>query len=688
MANRYWVGGTGTWDATATGKWSTTSGGSPGAAVPTAADDVYFDAASGAATITLSGARVCRSLNTTGFTGTFTGTSTLTIGTSTTNGTNALTVGASTTWSHTGTITFVSTNATQLDITTNGKTLSAFTFNGVGGSWRLVGASTLTGLITLTNGSLDINGVNLTCSGIASNSTNTRSLTLGAATLTLTGASPINFGNGTNLTFSGAAATINATATTTNFSGGGKAYGDVTFSGSAATSITGVNTFNVLTKAGGSQISFTGNQTVDTAVFTGESTVNRLFVRSANFGTSCTITSTNAWSSCANVDFQDIAAAGSGDADISAITGYSGDAGGNSGFTFTTPALQTLLYSAAGNWSSLPWSDRMPLPQDDWEITTAFSVSGQTITVDVPRIGRNGTWAGSSGSVTWNVSGATTIYGSLALRSGMTMSGSETITFNARSGSYTLTSANTVWTTGLTFFGIDADWSLSDDLFTIRPIVLSSGYNGVDSWTTNDHDVTCRTFTVGLGSAVNAGSSTFTLTETGSTTVWTVDSDPSTHFNAGTSNIVIGSVSANIRLFNGGSKTYHALTYTVPGSSGILFVLNGGSTFAITNFYDNAGGRNIGLADTITILTAAGMNWRGTPGNLTNVTSPNPGIPAYVNVPSGTVNLNYLSLQDIAASGSTPFYAGNNSVDNGGNLGWEFSNRPNTGGAGMLSMFG
>lgn len=45
MATRYWVGGAGNWSSTA--KWSTTSGGTSGASVPTSADDVIFDANSG-----------------------------------------------------------------------------------------------------------------------------------------------------------------------------------------------------------------------------------------------------------------------------------------------------------------------------------------------------------------------------------------------------------------------------------------------------------------------------------------------------------------------------------------------------------------------------------------------------------------------------------------------------------------
>ena len=75
MANRYWVGGTANWDATAGTKWATTSGGAGGAAVPTSADDVFFDAASGAVTCTLTGGYFasCLSLTCTGFTGTLAG---------------------------------------------------------------------------------------------------------------------------------------------------------------------------------------------------------------------------------------------------------------------------------------------------------------------------------------------------------------------------------------------------------------------------------------------------------------------------------------------------------------------------------------------------------------------------------------------------------------------------------------
>jgi len=70
MAARYWVGGTATWDATAGLKWALTSGGVGGLRVPTSSDTVFFDANSGANTVTLGANADCSTLTMTGFTGT------------------------------------------------------------------------------------------------------------------------------------------------------------------------------------------------------------------------------------------------------------------------------------------------------------------------------------------------------------------------------------------------------------------------------------------------------------------------------------------------------------------------------------------------------------------------------------------------------------------------------------------
>jgi len=62
MADRYWVGGAGSWNSTT--KWSATSGGASGASVPTSADNAIFDAASGAApfTATVTDGATCANL--------------------------------------------------------------------------------------------------------------------------------------------------------------------------------------------------------------------------------------------------------------------------------------------------------------------------------------------------------------------------------------------------------------------------------------------------------------------------------------------------------------------------------------------------------------------------------------------------------------------------------------------------
>jgi hypothetical protein len=56
MASRFWVGGTGTWDASDTTHWAASSGGAGGQSVPGSGDTVTFDGSSGGGTVTLSSA--------------------------------------------------------------------------------------------------------------------------------------------------------------------------------------------------------------------------------------------------------------------------------------------------------------------------------------------------------------------------------------------------------------------------------------------------------------------------------------------------------------------------------------------------------------------------------------------------------------------------------------------------------
>jgi len=69
MANRYWVGGAGTWNSLNILNWSATSGGVGSATVPTSADTAIFDASSGGGAVLLGENVTCLAVNMTAFTG-------------------------------------------------------------------------------------------------------------------------------------------------------------------------------------------------------------------------------------------------------------------------------------------------------------------------------------------------------------------------------------------------------------------------------------------------------------------------------------------------------------------------------------------------------------------------------------------------------------------------------------------
>lgn len=191
MADRYWVGGTGNWDASTTTHWATASGAAGGASVPTAADRVFIDANSGTGTITVTATANCLDLSMVGYTGTFAGSS-------------ALNIAGSAEWK--GTVTFsglttYTATATGKTIKTNGITrASNVVFNGVGGGWTLLDAMTTTGTVTLTNGAFSDGGFSLTTANFLTGNANVRSLTKNASwTLTGTG-TVVDFGTVTNLT--------------------------------------------------------------------------------------------------------------------------------------------------------------------------------------------------------------------------------------------------------------------------------------------------------------------------------------------------------------------------------------------------------------------------------------------------------------------------------------------------------
>ena len=168
MAARFWVGGTGTWDAADTTHWAATSNGAGGSSVPGASDDVTFDGSSGGGTVTVNATIGIISLTLSAFTGTLdfaTNDNNVTISgnfTNTGSGTRTLNMGDGT-WSLTGgTCVFNQNGATNLTFNANGSTI-AFSGTATSGNRRFLGGNRTYNIVTVnssTNYAFSITGTN------------------------------------------------------------------------------------------------------------------------------------------------------------------------------------------------------------------------------------------------------------------------------------------------------------------------------------------------------------------------------------------------------------------------------------------------------------------------------------------------------------------------------------------------
>lgn len=271
MANRYWVGGTANWDATAGSKWALTSGGTGGEAVPTSADDVFFDANSGAVTVTKTSFSSCKNLDFSGFTGTFAGSSTISIF-------GSLVLDNSMTRTFTGALLFSATSSVTL--TFDGVSLaSSLTFDGVGGTWTLQDALVTTAGLFLSKGTFNANNFAVTASHLGASGTDTRVLTMGSGTWSLTAGTTSTIWNtsGTGLTLNANTSTIKFTGARTTagtFEGGGLTFNNFwnNTTGDFPIIISSSNTFNDFKIDAGRTQKFTDGTTTTVTTFTATGT--------------------------------------------------------------------------------------------------------------------------------------------------------------------------------------------------------------------------------------------------------------------------------------------------------------------------------------------------------------------------------------------------------------------------------
>ena len=551
MADRYWVGGAGTWDATTTTNWSATSGGAGGASAPTSADNVIFNTLSNATAYAVTVGTNANALDIT-IAGPAVGNVTITSGATAVincygSWTNAATgvVFTSTSGSN---VNFLATT-TGKTITTNNVTLSTLqvTLNGVGGAWSLGSAFTSATIFFVTAGTFSTSASNyaMSITQLSSSNTNVRSISLNASTVTLSGTTPLTFTTATNLTFNAGTSTLIPNSTSCTFSGGGVTFYNVTFSSVTAGThtINGANTFNNLTFTsrttdGVGTIVVSASQTISGTLTLGaaNTAVRRLSVRSDTIGTQRTLTVATI-ATLADVDFQDTVAAG-------ASGTWSGTRLGNctNNSNITFGAGKTVYWNLAGaqNWSAVAWAtssggtpavNNFPLAQDTAVFDNTGSVTG-TITISntwaLPAISitKTGAMTLASGTV------APRIFGGLTLQAATVTTGTGIWTYAAYGVASTFTSNTATFTPPLTIQAPTGTVTLADGFTQPSTVTttLTAGTLNLASYTLttglfNSSNSNTRVLAFGTGNITLTGVNT-TIFDTTTVTGMTITGTP------------------------------------------------------------------------------------------------------------------------------------------------------------------
>ena len=726
MADRYWVGGTGTWDATTTTNWSDTSNGAGGFSVPTSVDNVFFDVNSnvgtGTFTVTTSGSISCLNFTASGLDGAMT-----------MSGPGSFSVYGN--WSSPAT-NFTTTAGTTVNFVTptgasNTINTSSVSLGGIGilfgfsvastGTWTLASSLTTTGTLTLVSGTLTTAGFAVSALGIQKTSPGTFTLNFGASAVTLSGVAPIN------ITVAGL--TVNAgTSTITCSSIGGTSFVcynattfyNVIFSGAGTTSATTV-TFNAATTTVNSltfnDLTFTapgGAFEKSIGFYSGCSvTVNgtlslptpanatRRYAFGVNVISGQQMTLTAATYSVFNTSFLNCAVTGT------ALTGTSiGDAGGNSNITFT--AAKTVYWSLltggtvvstayATSSGGIPAVANFPLPQDtlifdDAGLNASTTISLST-TYRLPGINA------STRTLSMTLAhGTTTSYycGDMSLPSSVSTSATTGNAAFLAIGTGTTLNLNIV--NGFTCFtcamvGYNNGTIRLLRNFTHAPgaTVPTSQYHG--TLDLNGFQLSCQYYSC---SGPPAGTRAYVLAFGAGGTL----------INRSTSPLVINGASYSWSYTGTGTIRGITNAFTINNAAGQSLPtigLNGTATVTILascTIADVAvvtAGVACGLKLTSGItVTCTNFTLTGSAGFLASISAVTAGSRATLTKASGTVSCDYLSIQDSSATGGATWYAGANSTNVSNNLGWTFTAAPPSGiavasritSAGVLSIAG
>lgn len=661
MATYYWVGGAGTWNASSTTNWASSSGGTGGAGVPLASDDVVFDTSSGTGTVTVtSNSGSCKDFTVTASQAlTFSGTlgnasSANTVGCS---GNIALPSGGSAVFTALQ-ISLIGTATTT--ITTNGKTLnSLYASKGVGGVCNLADNLVLSNDIRFYNSvTFNTNNYNINCANTNTNVSSAQTVNLGSSTWTITGTgiqfdSIANFNAGTS------------TITLSSSSGlsiviGGKTFYNVSFTGGGTNLIdlTGTggtfNNLSVTANAAGTKLfRFAANQTINGTLSTsGTTTTNRIQFQSNTAGVQRTLSIANA-PSVTNSNFKDIALTGAASPWAAPVDVW--DLGNNSGITFNNGPLYWV--GGAGTWnqtSTTNWAltsggsggAGVPGPNTDIVIDTSSGTGSITLgSSSAPSQCRNLTVTATQaialgneyiyiyGNLTFPPTGSFSV-GAVGAAGGFYFlaTTSVDITPNGKNLGYY------VYFSGSGTFNLQSNWTTSNNQFvTINKGTFNTNNYTLGGWSSGYINIS------GATTVINLGSSTVNINS------WGFSVGAGVTLNAGTSTITgSGGISTS-----GGFTFYNASVLGVSGSN----------TF--NNLTMNGGGLISGNQTVTGTFTASGASVSS------RVTITNPTTTS-VTITAAAVVLNNVNFYKITGAGAAS-WSGTSVGDWGGNSGITFT---------------
>ena len=415
----------------------------------------------------------------------------------------------------------------------------------------------------------------------------------------------------------------------------------------------------------------------------GNSTVNRVWVRSATVGTSAAVTVSGG--TFANADFMDIAFANGGaDLDLSAITGLSGDCGGNSmsgggTLTFTTGRVCNWTNAAGGNWSDAAnWdttdaTDRVPLPQDDVTFDCAFN-SGVTVLSDIPLLGSDidwssATWTGTAPIWGWTLATKNlTAFGSITCVDGLKKHGTSGFALSLLGrGSHTLYMA----TISVGYLYVySGEYQLEGALTANLDVHIYS-----DSFVTNGYTVTTgHRFLAYAPCVVDLTDSTVVFVASGASNSINLANDPGiTLTTTGSTLQFLGPYQDNVIPL--GNVEWGNIVIIPSATLGITF--SGNFSFADMSM-SKAGSRAVKFTGGSSVTMTGDTFLTGTDGAPITITSTNTKQFTLSKSSEGYVSSDWLIIDYCTVDAATNWYAGANSIDGGhnGSPTWTFSAPP------------